>query len=46
MESLDYQNNKESVWMEEAANRLAEILIKQIELDHENKTSKTTNDAE
>jgi len=41
MESSEYQNNKESAWIEEAANRLAEILIKQIESDHKNTVSKT-----
>lgn len=41
MESSEYQNNKESFWIEEAANRLAEILIKQIESDHKNAVSKT-----
>ncbi|MFA5729674.1 MAG: hypothetical protein WC938_00380 [Candidatus Paceibacterota bacterium] len=46
MESSDYQNNKESVWIEEAANRLAEILIKQIELDYKNNASKTTNNTD
>jgi len=44
MKSSEYQNNKESVWIEEAANRLAEILIKQIESDHKKSIPKTKND--